>query len=464
MPASHSGDRHSRLRKLLGHEFFAPQQWQRRAALWIGGVVVGLAAIVFASASNVAFDLFRRVLAISPWLPLALTPAVFALLAWLTAGVLKPTRGSGIPQVIAAIEIEDAGFRQRMLSLPVALGKMLLTLIALAGGASVGREGPTVHVGAGLMFWIGRRFGFDDPKALSRFVLAGGGAGIAAAFNTPLAGVVFAIEELAGTYEHRFSGIILTAVIFAGVVSLGILGNYAYFGQVASALPLGHGWIAIALCGLCGGIGGGLFSRVILLSDRGPLEYVSALRRRSPVLFAAGCGLALAGLGIASGSVVYGTGYAEARALVQDKHGAAAAFGLLKLGANILSYWAGIPGGIFSPALAVGAGMGHTISIVLPNTDQGAVILLGMAAFLTGVTQSPITSAVISLELTANQNMVIPIMAVCLLARGISALVCHTPVYRAFAIRAVDEFEKEAAATISPSAALPAPSPPPPAN
>jgi len=66
MPASQSGDRNSRLRKLLGHEFFAPQQWQRRAALWIGGVVVGLAAIVFAGASNVAYDLFRRVLAISP--------------------------------------------------------------------------------------------------------------------------------------------------------------------------------------------------------------------------------------------------------------------------------------------------------------------------------------------------------------------------------------------------------------
>lgn len=464
MSTSQSGDRHHRLRKLLGHEFFAPQQWQRRAALWIGGVVVGLAAIVFAGASNIAFDLFRRVLAISPWLPLALTPAVFALLAWLTAGVLKPTRGSGIPQVIAAIEIEDAGFRQRMLSLPVALGKMLLTLVALAGGASVGREGPTVHVGAGLMFWIGRRFGFNDAKALSRFVLAGGGAGIAAAFNTPLAGVVFAIEELAGTYEHRFSGIILTAVIFAGVVSLGILGNYAYFGQVESTLPLGHGWIAIALCGLCGGLGGGLFSRVVLLADRGPLEYIASLRRRAPVMFAAGCGLALAALGIASGSVIYGTGYVEARALIQDAHSAAGVFGLFKLGANILSYWAGIPGGIFSPALAVGAGMGHTISAVLPNTDQGAVILLGMAAFLTGVTQAPITSAVISLELTANQNMVIPIMAVCLLARGVSALVCHTPVYRAFAIRAIDEFEKEAAATISPPAALPAPGTPPPAN
>jgi H+/Cl- antiporter ClcA len=436
----------SRLQQFLGHEFFAPQLWQRRAALWIGGVVVGLAAVVFARASDASFALFRQLVAVSPWWPLAVTPLVFALLSWLTEGVLKPTRGSGIPQVIAAIEVEDAGLRQRLLSLPVALGKMLLTLIALLGGASVGREGPTVHVGAGLMFWIGRRFGFADPKSLSRFVLAGGGAGIAAAFNTPLAGVVFAIEELAGTYEHRFSGIILTAVIFAGVVSLGLLGNYAYFGQVTSTLPLGQSWVAILLCGICGGIGGGLFSRLILLSDTGPLGRIAALRRRAPVLFAAACGLALAGIGVASGSVVYGTGYAEAHGLVQETHGAAAVFGLLKLAANILSYWAGIPGGIFSPALAVGAGMGHTISILLPAADGGAVILLGMAAFLAGVTQAPITSAVICLELTANQSMVIPIMAVCLLARGVSSLACQKPVYRAFAERLVEEFEQQGVA------------------
>ena len=142
---------------------------------------------------------------------------------------------------MAAIEIEDEDFRQRILSLPVTFGKMVLTVVGLAGGASIGREGPTIHVGGGIMYWIGRRFGYTDPKALSRFVLAGGGAGIAAAFNAPLAGVVFAIEELAGTYEDRFSGIILTAVIFAGVVSLGVLGDYAYFGRVGAQLALRPG-------------------------------------------------------------------------------------------------------------------------------------------------------------------------------------------------------------------------------
>lgn len=429
------------LRGLLRHDFFAPHQWQRRAALWSGGIAVGLVAIVFARTSDLAYQGFRQILGISRWLPLLVTPLIFAALAWITEGRLRATRGSGIPQVIAALSVDDAGFRDRLLSLPVALGKIGLTLLGLLGGASIGREGPTVHVGAGIMYWIGQRFGFRDPKAMSRFILAGGGAGIAAAFNTPLAGVVFAIEELAGTYEHRFSGTLLTAVIFAGVVSLGVLGDYAYFGRVDTALPLGQSWIAILLCGICGGIGGGLFARVILLSDA-TLARVAELRRRAPVRFAAGCGLALALIGIASGSAIYGTGYSEAQGLVQSTHGAAAIFGLAKLAANIVSYWAGIPGGIFSPALAVGAGMGHTLASLLPSADAAAVVLLGMASFLAGVTQAPITSAVISMELTANQNMVIAIMAVCLLARAMSSLICPKPIYRAFSDRLLAEHER----------------------
>jgi H+/Cl- antiporter ClcA len=456
MQAPEANESRTRIKMLLGHDFFAPAQWQRRAALWIGGILVGLAAIAFARASDFAYRGFRAVIAISPWLPLVVTPAMFALLAWLTQGVLKPTRGSGIPQVIATLGVEDAGFRGRMLSLPVSLGKIALTLLGLLGGASIGREGPTVHVGAGLMYAIGRRFGFSDPKSISRFVLAGGGAGIAAAFNTPLAGVVFAIEELAGTYEHRFSGIVLTAVIFAGIVSLGVLGDYAYFGRVDAVLPLGRSWIAIVLCGVCGGLGGGLFARAILLSDR-PLARVRAMRDGKPILFAAACGLALALIGVASGSTVYGTGYAEAHGLVQSTQGAAAAFGLLKLAANILSYWAGIPGGIFSPALAVGAGMGHTLAAFLPAADASAIVLLGMASFLAGVTQAPITAAVISLELTANQNVVIPLMAVCLLSRGVASLVSPKPVYRAFADRLIDEFEQSRAEEIVDASAAPLP-------
>jgi len=437
----------SRLQALLGHEFFAPLQWKRRIALWSGAVVVALAAILFAKASDWSFSLFQRIISHGIWIPLIITPVVFALLSWVTEGRLRAARGSGIPQVISTLHIEDEGFRARMLALPIAASKMLLTLIALAVGASIGREGPTVHVGAGLFYSIGQRFGFNDPKAASRFILAGGAAGIAAAFNTPLAGVVFAIEELAGTFEHRFSGLLLTAVIVGGVVSLGIMGNYAYFGVVATALPLGHAWLAVLMCGLICGLLGGLFARLILLSRHGPLAYIGRLRERAPVLFAAGCGLALAVLGVLSHNTIYGTGYEQARAFVQEAAVTPGeSFGISKLLANVVSYWAGIPGGIFSPALAVGAGIGHNIAYFLPHAPPAAVVLLGMSAYLSGVTGAPLTSAVIAMELTDNQSMVIPIMAACLLARAAASIFCPTPVYKDFAERMVQDFERQQAA------------------
>lgn len=435
-----------RLRALLGHEFFAPRLWKRRVALWSGAVLVALAAILFAKASTWSYHLFLHILAHGVWIPLLLTPAVFGLLSWVTEGRFRATRGSGIPQAIATLHVEDEGFRTSMLALPIAAGKMLLTLIALAVGASIGREGPTVHVGAGLFYSFARRFGFTDPKAASRFILAGGAAGIAAAFNTPLAGVVFAIEELAGTFEHRFSGLLLTAVIVGGVVSLGIMGNYAYFGTVQATLPLGQAWLAVLLCGVVGGLLGGLFARLILLSKRGPLARIGALRARWPVPFATACGLVLAVLGVLFHGSVYGTGYDQARAIVQQAATAPGeSFGLAKLAANVVSYWAGIPGGIFSPALAVGAGLGQNIAHLLPGAPPAAVVLLGMSAYLAGVTGAPLTSAVIAMELTDNQAMIIPVMAASLLARAASSLLSPTPVYKDFAERLVQEFERQQA-------------------
>jgi len=444
MPTPAPKSPNPRLQALLGHEFFAPMQWKRRVALWSGAILVALAAILFAKASNWAYALFQRILVHGVWIPLLITPVVFGLLAWATEGRLRATRGSGIPQVIATMHIEDEGFRQRMLALPIAACKMLLTLIALAVGASIGREGPTVHVGAGLFYSLGRRFGFTDPKAASRFILAGGAAGIAAAFNTPLAGVVFAIEELAGTFEHRFSGLLLTAVIVGGVVSLGIMGNYSYFGEVQADLLLGHAWLAVLLCGVVCGLLGGLFARLILLSRHGPLAMIGRLRARWPVLFAAGCGLALAVIGVLSHNSVYGTGYDQARAFVQEASVTPGeGFGIVKLLANVVSYWAGIPGGIFSPALAVGAGLGHNIAHLLPHAPEAAVVLLGMSAYLSGVTGAPLTSAVIAMELTDNQDMVIPIMAACLLARAAASIFSPTPVYKDFAERMVRDFERQ---------------------
>jgi len=428
------------------HGLLSPHRWKRRVALWSGAIAVALIAIVFAKGSDLCYGLFERMVQQSRWWPLLVTPGGFALLAWLTQGAMRATRGSGIPQVMAALNREDdVPFRERLLALRVTAGKLVLTLFAMLVGASVGREGPTVHVGAGLMAWLAQRFGFRDPASISRFALAGGAAGIAAAFNTPLAGVMFAIEELAGAFEHRFSGALLTAVMIGGVVSLGLVGNYTYFGRVSASLPLGEAWLAVLVTGIIGGLAGGLFSRSILFASAKLPGLLAKFWRHSPIALAAVCGLALALLGLVSGDTVYGTGYAQAREIIAGSHAITPWFGVEKWFANLVSYMAGIPGGIFSPALAVGAGLGANLAPLLPHTSATAVILLGMSAYLAGVTQAPLTSAVISMELIDNHDFVLPIMAACLLGRTFSTLVCKVPVYRAFAQRLLRERETEIA-------------------
>jgi len=138
-------------------------------------------------------------------------------------------------------------------------------------------------------------------------------------------------------------------------------------------------------------------------------------------------------LAFAFGDGAYGTGYEQARSLVQGHAEVGHEFGLMKLMANLASYIAGIPGGLFSPALAVGAGLGHNLAVLMPGVDPTAFVLLGMCAYLTGVTQAPLTSAVISLELTNTSDMLLPILATVLIARSVSGLVCRTPIYRGLA-------------------------------
>ncbi|MEP6511401.1 MAG: chloride channel protein [Dokdonella sp.] len=428
------------------HGLLSPKRWQRRIALWSGAILVALAAIAFAKGADFCYGLFVRMLGHGRWWPFLVTPVGFALLAWFTEGAFKATRGSGIPQVIAAISREDdVSFRTRMLSLPVSVAKIVLTLFAMLVGASVGREGPTVHTGAGLMVWLGKRAGLSDQKSISRFALAGGAAGLAAAFNTPLAGIVFAIEELAGTFEHRFSGALLTAVMVSGIVSLWLVGDYTYFGRMSTSLPIGAAWLAVLVTGVCGGLTGGLFARIILRIGSGLPGILGTFKRRSPVGFAAACGLALALIGYLSHDAVYGTGYAQARELIAGSHAVTPWFGVGKWLANLVSSAAGIPGGIFSPALAVGAGEGSILSQWLPDTAPASVILLGMSAYLAGVTQAPLTAAVITMELTDNHEFVVPIIAACLLGRTFSTLVCKTPVYRAFAQQLLNQREQQQA-------------------
>jgi len=425
--------------------------WRRRALFLFGGLVVGLLAVAMARLADAVQEVFAATDNRWPYLPLLLTPAGFALAAWLTRRFFDGAQGSGIPQVIAARQLEGTERRRKLVSARLGVAKIVLLMLGLLTGASAGREGPTVQVGAATMFVLGR----IEPHRQPGLLLAGSAAGIAAAFNAPLAGIIFGIEEMSRSFEQRSSVLVLVTVITAGLTSQVLLGDYTYFGSTAGTLPLGPQWAAVLIAGLLGGILGGLFSRTLILFADGLPGRAAGLVRRYPVAFAAICGLLVALCGLASGSSIFGTGYAQTRAILGGGD-MPWLFGPLKLVATALSSISGIPGGLFSPSLAVGAGLAYDLHPLLPDVPIGIFAILCMAAYLAGVVQAPLTSAVIVSEMTADHGLIFPIMVGALLASFVSRLVCEEGVYHALAKRLLKGFATAEPAEVKPEPSAPA--------
>ena len=305
-----------------------------------------------------------------------------------------------------------------------------MTLLGLLVGASIGREGPTVQVGASIMFAIGRL----SPSRQPGLILAGAAAGVAAAFNTPIAGIVFAIEEMGRSFETRTSGLVFGTIILAGFTSFALVGNYTYFGTTAATLGAIN-WLGVPVCGLIGGLTGGLFSRALIAVPTHLPQIAKTWLRDHAVAFAVMCGFGVALCGFLSGGAVYGTGYVQARDALHGVASVSIFYAPLKFAATALSSVCGLPGGIFSPSLSVGAGLGADIARFFPKGAMGAVVLLGMVSYFTGVVQAPITAFVIVEEMTGNHDLLIPLMAAAWIANAASRFVCREGVYHALSKR-----------------------------
>ncbi|MBX5172740.1 chloride channel protein [Rhizobium sp. NZLR1b] len=401
--------------------------WRPRLIFWFGAFAIGVISVGFARLADLAQRAFAGVTTSGEWsflLPLVITPLGFILSATLAATFFPNAQGSGIPQAIAARHLRDPEDRTRLLSLRLVFGKIVLTVLGLLSGASIGREGPTVQVGASIMLAVARFGGMAQARGL---ILAGSAAGIAAAFNTPLAGIVFAIEEMSRTYESRANGLVLTAVILSGLAALGLAGSYNYFGSTAVAPASLRDWELVFVCGIGGGALGAAFSGLALHIGQHVRRFTHSQPLRRMVMLATACGLAVAVIGILSDGTTFGTGYDQAKGAVEGNP-LPLLFFLEKLAAGFLSMISGIPGGIFAPSLAIGAGFGSTVGQLMGSGIALAAIL-GMAGYFSGVVQAPMTAFVIILEMTGDHQAVIPIMAVSMIGYVTSRLLSREPLY-----------------------------------
>lgn len=399
--------------------------WRGRLVVWTAAATAGVLIVLFAWASELAMAFFFSIQNQHWWAPILITPAAGMLIVWITNRWFKGASGSGIPQTIAALNHDEKSpsSLSSLVSLKIAIGKIVLGVGALAAGFSAGREGPSVQVGASVMHAFRKYLppGFSvHPKHL---ILAGGAAGISAAFNTPLAGIVFAIEELGRRFEQKTNGVVITAIVLSGLVSVSLQGNYTYFGSLAVTGIDRKIVLPLLVCGLVCGILGGVFSRTLVDASGNIGGRIGKIRSMHPLWWAGFCGLMVALLGAVSGGAAHGSGYMVTRELLDGSITETWQFAPIKYLATIFTYLSGIPGGIFAPSLSIGAGIGNDLlplfSTEVASTAIGA---LCMAGFLAAVTQAPITSFIIVMEMIDGHEMVISLMAVALMSAIISRI------------------------------------------
>jgi H+/Cl- antiporter ClcA len=406
----------------------------RARRLWRTSIIVavavlgGLAAALFARLCDRAMAEHARLYVAWRWPTLALLPIGFVVCAWLTKRYAPEAAGSGIPQVIAAADQRWSGrWGGHRVTLKTAVWKVVLSAVMLLCGGSIGREGPTVQVVAGIMRTLTR--GLKGGAGRRAIIIAGGAAGVAAAFNTPIAGVVFAVEELAKSFERKTFTVVILVVVVSGFAAYALQGDYAYFGVLNGQTPLKSAWIAAPVIGLVGGLCGGVFARCLAFLIGPGDNPVTKWRRAHPVIWAGLCGLIAAAVALVSGGITFGAGYAESKALLFDSSsGGGLSLAGFKAAASLAASASGAPGGIFAPSLATGAGIGAAFAHFGLFAGRDAIVL-GMTSYLSGVVQAPLTSAVIVMEMTRDPGLVGPLMLAALLARWASELVMHEPLY-----------------------------------
>ena len=399
------------------------------AALIGVGVGLGAAALIF---SLDWIETFLIPLAIEEgraWIFFTVPTGFF--IAWLIAKRVAPeVAGDGVPQTVAALEIQGGKMRPRVVPL-----KILATVSTVGLGGSAGREGPIVQVGGAIGSVISRRFNLGEDQVRS-LVAAGAGAGIGAAFNAPIAGMLFALEVILSSFAARHMSVIVIASVTAAVTTQTLVGQElaiqtgVYELNHPSELLLYAGMaIAVLAVGL-------LFLRLVGVVDR----YARAWERPMGLLRPVITGLLVAGL-IFIEPAVFGTGQAVTNELLQGEVSEVwwllIALALIKAVATALTLSSGASGGAFMPSLFMGAAVGTGFAtLVAPvwgfsDLDPGAFAVVGMAAMFAVVGRAPLTAILIVFEVTGAQDyqLILPLMLTATLATFLAERLAPDSVY-----------------------------------
>ena len=400
---------------------------------WIGSVITGIFAVLYAQIFLWGEKLMNLMMDWQAWSIFIMAPVCFVLSWWLVKKYAPYAKGSGIPQVMAAVELANPKEHHKikhLLSVKIIIFKMLSSVILVIGGGAIGREGPTIQIAGSVFRTVNEYLPSWWPKISKRnMIMTGAAAGLSAAFNTPLGGIVFAVEELAKTHINYFKTALFTAVIIAGLMAQTLAGSYLYLGYPKTA---GVGLSIMFPVILVAGISGILASKLSVLMLKINAWNKTLKNDRQKITFLIASALIIASLAYFVNREILGSGkeIMERTLFTADKH-EDWYVPLFRMIGPALSFTSGGAGGIFAPALSAGASIGSVISgwIHLSPNETNVVILGGMVAFLTGITRAPFTSAIIVLEMTDRHSLIFHLMLAGMVSSLISVMVSKKSLY-----------------------------------
>ncbi len=414
--------------------------WKRMLPYWISAALTALVSILFARAfgwsEKLAFSWFET----NPAWAFLIIP-VGMLASTKMAQLFAPAaNGSGIPQLLAAVEVsrEANPILERLLGLRIIVVKFLGACVCVAGGGVTGREGPMLQIAGSIFYNVHKLWHKTETKLgtqhLQPMILAGGAAGLASAFNTPLGGIIFAIEELAKTHISHIRTYVFHAVIIAGLLAQAVLGNYHYFGKWGMDTPPVFEIILLVVASALIGIFGALFGSAVVAS----MDLRSRISKHQQTLLTLGLGLIVATIAYFYGKMTLGSG----RDVILDlashpDQQAPFALGFVRAFGNFFTYAGGVIGGVFAPALSTGAAFGSWMSSWNADFHHQVWMLAGMAAFLTGVTRTPFTSMILVLEMTDSHDVIICLMLAVIIAQSASKFVDPVSFYEHMSYRII---------------------------
>jgi len=390
---------------------------------WIASIITGLIAVLYTKLFVAAESVTSFIFSQHAWMLFFISPVCFVAAWWLVHRFSPYARGSGIPQVMAAIQLSSPKTNEivdKLLGVRIICIKVLSSLVMALGGGAIGREGPTIQIAASIYKIVYQILPKWWPKIAKRnMMVTGAAAGLAAAFNTPLGGIVFAIEELTKTHFSYYKTAIFSSVIIAGLSAEALLGPYLYLGYPKLDGLSAYVFFGVALVAIIAGLLGAGMSKLILLIFAWKAKFKFTYYH---VVYVILCALIMVFLAFFINQEVLGSGKDIMGKTLFTSHKYVHWYTpLLRIGGPLCSFTTGAAGGIFAPALGAGASVGSMVAgwFKVSDIDTNMLILAGMVGFLTGVTRSPFTSVILVLEMTDRHNVIFHLI----LAGMISSLV-----------------------------------------